>query len=445
MRLSFARSLGRRRVPVLLLESKRNLGSYTRYGKVLALPPVDDDPEAWISVLRFVGARLTDPGVLVPMGDAQTLFVSRYEQLLRPLLSLRGSRRARPWSRSSTSDCNTRSRERRGYRFRGPGSRSRPSRCGELSAELPFPCILKPYTSHVAMRAVGRKVVVARSAGELISGYEQLAVRDVPAMVQEIVGGEDSALFGYLAVWDGDGRELGWLTKRKLRQSPPRFGDGSLQVTVEAPEVADLSRRLLRAFDYRGFVGVEFKLDATTGTYYLMEINPRTVSGNQMAISGGVDFPWIGYRYLTGSEGGAEPTRAFRPGVKFVNEELDVQAYLALRRSDGMTIRQWARSIRGTTSRAIWARDDPLPFAVLVWRLAPASQVEHSLLKASEDASGSAGGDPEPPRPELRAEHRARGALHQPRPSAHRLAERRSSHAGRSERSSGVCAMLARL
>ena len=158
-------------------------------------------------------------------------------------------------------------------------------------------------------------------------------------MVQQIVAGEDRALFGYLAVWDSDGRELAWLTKRKLRQSPPGFGDGSLQVTVEAPEVAELSRRLLRAFDYRGFVGVEFKLDATTGTYHLMEINPRTVSGNQMAISGGVDFPWIGYRYLTGSEGGAEPARAFRPGVKFVNEELDVEAYLALRRSDGMTMR----------------------------------------------------------------------------------------------------------
>ena len=188
-------------------------------------------------------------------------------------------------------------------------------------------------------------------------------------MVQEIVPGEDRALFGYLAVWDSDGRELAWLTKRKLRQNPPGFGDGSLQITVEAPEVADLSRRLLRAFDYRGFVGVEFKLDATSGNHYLMEINPRTVSGNQMAISAGVDFPWIGYRYLTGSEGGAEPTRAFRPGVKFLNEELDAQAYLALRKSDGMTIGQWARSIRGTTSRAIWARDDPLPFVVLTWRL----------------------------------------------------------------------------
>ena len=190
---------------------------------------------------------------------------------------------------------------------------------------MPFPCLLKPYTSHVAQRTLGQKVLVARSAGELVSGYERLAALEVPAMVQEIVPGGDRALFGYLALWDSDGGELAWLTKQKLRQHPPRFGNGSLQVTVESPEVAELSRRLLRAFDYRGYVGVEFKLDAATGTHYLMEINPRTVSGNQMAISAGVDFPWIGYRYLTGAEGGAGPPPAFRPGVKFVNEELELR------------------------------------------------------------------------------------------------------------------------
>ena len=35
-----------------------------------------------------------------------------------------------------------------------------------------------------------------------------------------------------------------------------------------------------------------------------------------------------------------------------------------------MTLRRWARSLRGATSRAVWAWDDPLPFAVLIWRAA---------------------------------------------------------------------------
>ena len=362
--LSFARSLGRRGVPVLLLESKRNLGSYTRYGKVLALPPVDDDPQAWIEILRFVGARLAEPAVLMPMGDGHSLLLSRNEETLRP-----GFRFLVPPRATVEQIVDKRQQyavaEAAGVPIPKTWFPESAPEARELSAAVSFPCILKPYTSQTA--SMGRKVLVAGSAGELVSGYERLAADDVPAMVQEIVPGGDGALFGYLAVWDDEGRELAWLTKRKLRQNPPAFGDGSLQVTVEAPEVAELSRRLLGALDYRGYVGVEFKLDAASGTFHLMEINPRTVSGNQMAISAGVDFPWIGYRYLT--ERDAAPAGAFRPGVKFVNEELDTQAYRALRGTGGITFGQWARSLRGTTSRAVWARDDPLPFLVLAKRL----------------------------------------------------------------------------
>lgn len=123
------------------------------------------------------------------------------------------------------------------------------------------------------------------------------------------------------------------MTNRKLRENPPHYGDGSLQVTVDAPEVAELSRRLLRAFNYRGFVGVEFKFDARDHTFRVMETNPRTVSGNQLAISAGVDLPWIGYQYLTGSDLGIALAKPFQPGVKYVNQEWDVKAYFALRKT----------------------------------------------------------------------------------------------------------------
>jgi predicted ATP-grasp superfamily ATP-dependent carboligase len=366
--LSFARSLGRRRVPVLVLESRRKLGSYTRYGKVLAVPHVDDDPETWIRLLGFVGDRVTNSPVLVPTGDPDTVFLSRYEGLLQPRF-----RFVVPARETAEQIVNKRLQYAIAKEAGIPVPRTyfpeSAEEVRELSTELSFPCLVKPYVSYIALRAVGRQLLVARSAGELVSGYARLAARDVPAMVQEIVPGGDRALFGYLALWDRDGRELAWLTKRKLRQNPPGFGTGAVQITAEAPEVAALSRRLLQAMNYRGFVGVEFKSDATSGKHYLMEINPRTVAGNQMAIDAGVDFPWIGYRYLTGAEGGVERRRGFQVGVKHLNEELDTQAYLTLRESHGMTVRQWARSIRGTRSRAIWAWDDPRPFMILTRRL----------------------------------------------------------------------------
>jgi D-aspartate ligase len=365
--LSFVRSLSRRQKPTLLLESERFLGTYTRYGKVVLLPPVDEFAQNWIKFLEFLGSRLDRPGVLFPTSDEHCLFLSQYRGILqryyRFLIPDPGTMERIVNKRSQYSTA-----QAAGIPIPSVYFPESVEEVRSLAVDMPYPCLLKPYESHTARKKLHKKVVVVRSRSELITGYERLTVADIPVMLQEIIPGDDSALFGYLAFWDSEGRELAWLTKRKLRQYPPQFGDGSLQITVEAPEVAELSRRLLRAFNYRGFVGVEFKLSARDHTYRLMEINPRTVSGNQLAISAGVDFPWIGYQYLTGADLGDIPAKCFRSQVKYVNEEWDVQAYLALRKSGNMNFGRWLRSIRGVNAKAIGAWDDPLPLMVGLWR-----------------------------------------------------------------------------
>ena len=92
------------------------------------------------------------------------------------------------------------------------------------------------------------------------------------------------------------------------------------------------------------------------------------MSGNQLAITAGVDFPWIGYQYLVESKLADEHNKAFGTGVKYVNEEWDVKAYLTLRRSGGLTFGHWLRSIYGTKAWAIGAWDDPLPLIIVIWR-----------------------------------------------------------------------------
>jgi predicted ATP-grasp superfamily ATP-dependent carboligase len=131
------------------------------------------------------------------------------------------------------------------------------------------------------------------------------------------------------------------------------------------PEVRALSLRLLEALNYRGFVAVEFKRDPRDGTYRLMEINPRTASGNQLAISAGVDFPWIGYQHLAATgPANTPPPPPFRVGVGWVSELWDLQAYLLLRRAGALSLRGWLRSVRGAEARALGAWDDPLPLLV---------------------------------------------------------------------------------
>lgn len=113
---------------------------------------------------------------------------------------------------------------------------------------------------------------------------------------------------------------------------------------------------------------VEFKRDTRDGNLYLMEINVRTVSGNQLGISAGVDLPWIAYRELIQLESAEARQPSFRPGVQYVNEEWDPQAFVALRRTGDLTVHGWLRSLRATRSWALFAWDDPLPLLVGFWR-----------------------------------------------------------------------------
>jgi D-aspartate ligase len=365
--LSFVRSLGRRKVPTLLLDSDRLIGIYTRYGKVQILPDCDRHPEPWIELFEFIGSRAKSTGVLFATSDEHVLFIAKYSESFS-----RYFRFIKPNVNTLEQIVNKRSQytiaEKAGISIPRTHFPESLDEVHALSNDVPYPCILKPYRSHLARKKMSEKVLVVNSSEELSDRFLRVATGDVQFMIQEIIPGDDSALFGYLAFWDESGAECGWLTKRKLRQFPPHYGHGSLQITVQAPEVRELSRRLLQTFNFKGFVGIEFKYDSRDETYRLMEINPRTVSGNQLAISAGVDFPWIGYKYLTGNDHEQVLSPSFLPEVQYMNEEWDFKAFLSLRKSGKLTFVRWVRSVRGSKAKAIWAWDDPLPMIVVLWR-----------------------------------------------------------------------------
>jgi predicted ATP-grasp superfamily ATP-dependent carboligase len=220
-----------------------------------------------------------------------------------------------------------------------------------------FPCIIKPCTAHRGRQLLnGKKVKVVQNIVELGEAWGLLGDAVSEFMVQEVIPGGDSGLYGYLAFWSRDGEEVAWITKQKLRQNPPIYGDGALQVAIDAPEVRELSIRLLKEFGYKGFVGVEFKLDPRDEIFKLMEINPRTVSGNQLAISAGIDFPYIGYQYLTGAQFSYSGT--FKRGTQFVNEDWDFRSCITLRKTNEGGLWNYMKDLYFSESKAIWAPDD---------------------------------------------------------------------------------------
>jgi len=366
--LSFVRSLGRRGVPVILFDGVGGIARHSRYAHAVSLPGPLQFGDEWIDALERLALSLPGGAALFATNDTLISLIARHEEQLArsyrfvvpplPVVELIVDKRSQ-------------------YRFaeahgipipltRFPTSRGDVE---ELCSTMPFPCILKPHESAAGRAVLGKKAIQAEDAHELLAAFDRFATGPTKFMVQELIPGDDAQLFGYLGFWDRDGCEQNWLTKRKLRQFPAGLGDGSLHRTVDAPEVRALARTLLGAMRYRGFVNAEFKRDARNGELKLIEVNPRTAMSNQLGTAAGVDFPWLGYRYLTLGSGEVEFAPDFKRGVQYVDEILDLRAFLALRARGSLSTAAWLRSHAATRGFGAWSARDPRPFLAQAWQL----------------------------------------------------------------------------
>jgi predicted ATP-grasp superfamily ATP-dependent carboligase len=366
--LSFARSLGRHRVPVVLFDGVGGIARHSRYAHAVSLGGPLQFGDDWIDALERLTRSLPGGAALFATNDTLISLIARHEEQLA-----RSYRFVGPPRSLVELIVNKRTQylfaEEHGIPI--PHTRFPSSRrdVEDLCATMPFPCILKPYESAPGRAVLGKKAIKAEDADGLLAAFDQFGAGPTQLMVQELIPGDDSQLFGYFGFWARDGVEHSWLTKRKLRQYPIGLGDGSLQCTVDAPEVRDLARTLLGAMRYRGFVSAEFKRDPRNGELRFIEANPRTASGNQMGAAAGVDFPWLGYRSLTLGDGEAEDAPEFRRGVQYVDEILDLRAFLALRAEGKLSTAAWLRSHAATRACAVWSPTDPVPFVAQAWQL----------------------------------------------------------------------------
>lgn len=72
--------------------------------------------------------------------------------------------------------------------------------------------------------------------------------------------------------------------------------------TRHIPELHTIGAAFLEKLKWKGFAEIEFKKDAETGRYYLIEINVRITNSNVLLREVGMNIPHITYCELTGAE-----------------------------------------------------------------------------------------------------------------------------------------------
>jgi len=178
---------------------------------------------------------------------------------------------------------------------------------------LRYPVVLKPARS-VAGESEARvklSVMHADSPAAFRAAIAGLPVAAFPLLVQQRVVGPGIGIF--VLLWDGTLRAA--FAHRRIREKPPSGGVSVYRESVALdPGLLERSVALLDAFSWRGVAMVEYKVDAATGTPYLMEINGRFWGSLQLAIDAGVDFPTLLLRAADGEQ--FAPVMSYNRGVR---------------------------------------------------------------------------------------------------------------------------------
>lgn len=139
------------------------------------------------------------------------------------------------------------------------------------------------------------KAVVAASAGELERKLRSLVDSPADVLVQEYIDGGDACHFGTVCYRARSRNACFVLSVRKVRQTTLEAGIMAVGRVVDAPEVRDMTVRLVERLDYRGVIHVEFKRSPSDGRYYFIEWNARPPYFHSLGWKAGFDAAWLAY------------------------------------------------------------------------------------------------------------------------------------------------------
>ena len=356
--LGIIRSLGRKKIPVCVVDDETSIGRFSRYATHSI--KVDDlrSEEGTVATVLEAGERLGLEGwVLFPTREETVAALSRRRSVLATHFRVP----TQDW------DCVRWAWDKRNtYRLAETLGIPTPATCVPLleseleAADEWLPVAIKPAIKEHFIYATGAKAWRADTPAQLRVRFRE-AEQIVPAgevIVQELIPGDGREQFAY-GTFFKEGRPLGSMVARRWRQHPPEFGRASTYVeTVDVPLLEELSELLLREIDYYGLAELEYKRDPRDGRFKLLDFNARTWGYHTIGGRAGVDFPYLLYADQVGLP--LEERRA-RPGVKWVRLVTDVPTGFVEIVSGRLGWRSYIRSLRDMHIEAVFSSDDLLP------------------------------------------------------------------------------------
>jgi len=174
---------------------------------------------------------------------------------------------------------------------------------------------------------------------------------------QEYVPGDDSSIWSYHGFAAPSGEVLEWFVGRKIRTYPALTGDSSYLRVAREPELERLGSEIAARLPLAGVFKMDFKRSATSGRFYLFEINTRFNLWHHLGARNGVNLTRVAYDYLTLGE------RPIHREARLTYRWLSLHYDRLARREAKLGTLRWLWSlVRAPKVYAIFSWRDPAPF-----------------------------------------------------------------------------------
>lgn len=302
--LAVTRSLGKRGLKVAVGEaSGKSLASSSKYcGESFTYPSPYANPDGFLQTVMNCAVNNTG-SVLFPMTDVTLSEVLKKKEVLGNDVEIPFADYERYIAVSDKVNLFMAARELKVPipRTLFPSEFKDRKDLLDESKELGFPLVIKPASSRIFTDRgwINTSVRYAKTQDDLRAILDDEPFRSFPFLIQERIEGPGIGIFLLIH----DGQIFAQFGHQRIREKPPSGGVSVLCESIKTPPIAlNSAIRLLQHFNWAGVAMVEFKLDRHDNVPKLMEVNARFWGSLQLAISAGVDFPYLLYCMAKGEK-----------------------------------------------------------------------------------------------------------------------------------------------
>ena len=356
--LAIVRSLGRRGIPTCVIDDEYSIAQFSRYTTFAVRVATLRGEQETIEQLLDLAERFDVSGwVLYPTRDETVGAIARNRDRLASTFHLTTPgwiQTQWAWDKRKTyelaSACD----------IPTPRTWYLRDEADLLDQDFTFPVVIKPAIKERFIYATGAKAWLATNWRRLVRRFSEARalVGAGEVMIQEWVPGDGRHQYAYCCFFK-ERAPVASMVVRRLRQHPLDFGRASTYVeTLQAPELEELSTRLLRSIDYYGLAELEYKYDRNDGCYKLLDFNARCWGYHSIGARAGTDFPSLIFDDLAGRP--PSPRRA-ASDVRWVRLVTDIPTGILELRRGRIAPKEYLRSISTADVESVFSSDDLRP------------------------------------------------------------------------------------